>query len=187
VVAPTPELPSFTLETPVAAAELKTSQLVWGRWAEGKGDLERITLVRAVAGEGKKQTIGNGNYTLFRDEDYAVRVDRGLGVVNFALSSAQAFYNSSTGVVAMQVLDGSLGIDFQQNSFATELNLNHELTGQIDFIAAGGVFDGGFFYSRNGIQGIAGSVSFDGTEAGYLFERQLEAGYIDGLTLWNSQ
>jgi len=186
-VAPTPELPSFTLETPVAAAELKTSQLVWGRWAEGKGDLERITLVRAVAGEGKKQTIGNGNYTLFRDEDYAVRVDRGLGVVNFALSSAQAFYNSSTGVVAMQVLDGSLGIDFQQNSFATELNLNHELTGQIDFIAAGGVFDGGFFYSRNGIQGIAGSVSFDGTEAGYLFERQLEAGYIDGLTLWNSQ
>jgi hypothetical protein len=186
-VAPTPELPSFTLETPAAAAELKSSQLVWGRWAEGKGDLERITIVRAVAGEGKKQTVGDVNYTLFRDEGYAVRVDRGLGVVNFALSSAQAFYNSSTGVVAMQVLDGSLGIDFQQNSFATELNLNHELTGPVDFIAAGGVFDGGFFHSRNGIQRIAGSVSFDGTEAGYLFERQLEAGFIDGLTLWNSQ
>ena len=186
-VVPTPELPSFTLETPVAAAELKTSQLVWGRWAEGKGDLERITLGRAVAAEGKKQTIGDFNYILFRDEGDAVRVDRGLGVVNFALSSAQAFYNSSTGVVAMQVLDGSLGIDFQQNSFATELNLNHELTGQVDFIAAGGFFDGGFFHSRNDAQRIAGAVSFDGTEAGYLFERQLEAGSIDGLTLWNSQ
>ena len=186
-IVPEPGLPIFTLETPAAAAELKRSQLVWGRWAQGKGDLERITLARAEAADGRRQTVGDFNYTLFRDEGDATRVDRGLSVVNFALSSAQAFYNSSTGVVAMQVLDGSLGIDFQQNSFATELNLNHELTGQVDFVASGGLFDGGFFHSRNDTQRIAGSVSFDGTEAGYLFERQLEAGSIDGLTLWNSQ
>jgi hypothetical protein len=186
-IVPEPELPIFTLETPAAAAELTRSQLVWGRFAAGKGDLERITLTRLEAAEDRAITVGDFDYVLYRDEGDATRVDRGLSVVNFALSSAQAFYNSSTGVVAMQVLDGSLGIDFQQNSFATELNLNHELTGQVDFVASGGLFDGGFFHSRNDTQRIAGSVSFDGTEAGYLFERQLEAGSIDGLTLWNSQ
>jgi hypothetical protein len=186
-IVPEPELPIFTLETPAAAAELTRSQLVWGRFAAGKGDLERITLTRLEAAEDRAITVGDFDYVLYRDEGDATRVDRGLSVVNFALSSAQAFYNSSTGVVAMQVLDGSLGIDFQQNSFATELNLNHELTGQVDFVASGGLFDGGFFHSRNDTQRIAGAVSFDGTEAGYLFERQLEAGSIDGLTLWNSQ
>lgn len=179
--------PRFTLQTAAAASELTRSQLVWGRFAEGKGDLERITLTRLEAAEGRAITVGDFDYILYRDEGDATRVDRGLSVVNFALSSAQAFYNSSTGVVAMQVLDGSLGIDFQQNSFATELNLNHGLTGQVDFIASGRLFDGGFFHSRNDTQRIAGAVSFDGTEAGYLFERQLEGGFIDGLTLWNSQ
>ncbi|MFT4888921.1 MAG: hypothetical protein ACI8V0_003161 [Pseudohongiellaceae bacterium] len=187
-VIPEPEIPDFTPEIPVTALALAKNQLVWGRFSQGKGDLERITLSAAQATLGREATILGGDYILYRDDADANRgVDRNLSVVNFALDSAQAFYNSSTGVVAMQVVDGSLGIDFQQNSFATQLNLNHDLTGQVDFIAAGNLFDGGFFRSSNDTQRISGSVSFDGTEAGYFFERQLEGGFIDGLTLWNSQ
>jgi hypothetical protein len=186
---PDPVIPDFTPEMPVTALALTENQLVWGRFSQGKGDLERITLSTAQATIDREATIGGGtDYILYRDEaDVNRGVDRNLSVVNFALNTAQAFYNSSTGVVAMQVVDGSLGIDFQQNSFATELNLNHDLTGQVDFVAAGSLFDGGFFRSSDETQRISGSVSFDGTEAGYFFERQLEGGSIDGLTLWNSQ
>jgi hypothetical protein len=186
---PDPVIPDFTPEMPVTALALTKNQLVWGRFSQGKGDLERITLSTIQATIDREATIGGGtDYILYRDEaDVNKGVDRNLSVVNFALNTAQAFYNSSTGVVAMQVVDGSLGIDFQQNSFATELNLNHDLTGQVDFVAAGSLFDGGFFRSSDETQRISGSVSFDGTEAGYFFERQLEGGSIDGLTLWNSQ
>lgn len=187
-VIPEPEIPNFNPEIPVAAAALTQNQLVWGRFSQGKGDLERITISTAQATIGREPAIQGGEYILYRDEtDINRGVDRNLSVVNFALDSAQAFYNSSTGVVAMQVVDGSLGIDFQQNSFATQLNLNHDLTGQVDFVAAGRLFDGGFFRSSDETQRVSGSVSFDGTEAGYFFERQLEGGSIDGLTLWNSQ
>jgi len=186
---PVPEIPDFTPEVPATAVVITQNQLVWGRFSQGKGDLERITLSTIQATIDREATIGGGtDYILYRDEaDVNKGVDRNLSVVNFALNTAQAFYNSSTGVVAMQVVDGSLGIDFQQNSFATELNLNHDLTGQVDFVAAGSLFDGGFFRSSDETQRISGSVSFDGTEAGYFFERQLEGGSIDGLTLWNSQ
>lgn len=186
-VIPEPEIPNFNPEIAVTAAALTQNQLIWGRFSQGKGDLERITLSAAQASIGRGVTIAISDYILYRDESDGTRVDRNLSVVNFALDSAQAFYNSSTGVVALQVVDGSLGIDFQQNTFATQLNLNHDLTGQVDFVATGRLFDGGFFRSSDETQRISGSVSYDGTEAGYFFEQQLEGGSIDGLTLWNSQ
>lgn len=183
---PEPTPPDFTPAIAATEIVLKENQLVWGHFAEGLGDLERISLPRADAAVGREITVGNFDYILYRDEGDRVRVDRTLGTVNFALDSAQAFYNSSTGVVAMRVVDGSLGIDFQENSFATELNLDHASTGPIDFTAAGSVFDGGFFRSNNDSQRIAGAVSFDGQEAGYFFEQQLEGASIEGLTLWNA-
>ncbi|MCH8134997.1 MAG: hypothetical protein IIB77_03345, partial [Proteobacteria bacterium] len=55
-----------------------------------------------------------------------------------------------------------------------------------DFLASGSLFDGGFFHSRSDTQNIAGAVSIDGTEAGYFFNKQLDNGSIQGLTLWGS-
>lgn len=181
-------IPDVTPAAALAINEADDSQLIWGRFSAGLGDLERITLSFAEAATaGRESTVGNSTYTLFRPENGSKRVDKGLGVVSFSLNSAQAFYNSESGVVAMQVTGGNLGIDFQENNFATELNLNHDATGAIDFVASGKLFDGGYFHSRDDLQRIAGSVSIDGSEAGYLFERQLEEGGIQGLTLWNSQ
>jgi hypothetical protein len=34
---------------------------------------------------------------------------------------------------------------------------------------------------------MAGAVSLNGAEAGYYFEKQLEAGGIQGLTLWDKR
>lgn len=179
--------PNFTPESPVAATSLKQRQLVWGRWADDQLNLERITLAYADAKAGREVTVGNDDYILFRNEENGTRVDRGLGVVSFELNSAQAFYSSDSGVVAMQVGGGSLDIDFDRREFATALELSHSLTGDIGFAANGSISDGGYFNSRDASQHIAGAVSTDGQEAGYFFERQLLDGGIQGLTLWDAQ
>lgn len=180
--------PDFTPVEPVAAVVLDERQLMWGRWSlgGGMGDLERITVPADVAGESRNITIADLNYGLFRSEPPGrQRVDDGLGVVGFALSSAQAYYHSDSGVAAMQVNNGSLAIDFDVNQFATELNLDHTLTGPIDFFAAGRIYSGGYFYQHTDTQSLSGAVSLDGTEAGYSFDQQLGTGSIQGLTLWD--
>ncbi len=167
--------------------ELTDRQLVWGRWADGAGALERITLPVASIREGRQIGVGNSQYVLLRPDLPDRPVDAGLGVVGFNLNSAQAFYQSESGIVAMQVGNGSLNIDFDQNQFATSLDLQHSLTGLVNFQAQGSVFDGGFFNVRDESQRVAGTVSLDGQEAGYFFEKQLEEGGISGLTLWSAQ
>lgn len=179
--------PDFTPGAQAEFSALSSKQLVWGRWADGEGDLERITTSFEQASIDRKVTVGNDDYILFRSENDGTRVERGLGFVSFALDSAQAFYSSDSGVVAMQVKGGSLGIDFEQSRFSTELNLFHGLTGSVNFAADGRISDGGYFNSRSDTQRIAGSVTTDGNEAGYFFERQLQGGGIQGLTLWDRQ
>ena len=182
-----PIITDLTPDTALTVNDLDARQLVWGRYADDPAIDDRIALSFAEASSGRQVTVGNLDYGLFREEEDTKRVNAGLTVVGFELSSAQAFYNSDTGIVAMEVNGGSLNIDFIDNQFATELNLNHDLTGSIDFIASGRLFDGGYFHARDDSQRIAGAVSLDGLEAGYFFERQLEVGNISGLTLWDSQ
>ena len=179
--------PDFTPVAPVPVPVLTDRNLVWGRWGAGQGELEKLTMAYADVRVGRDVTVGNDSYVLFRDGDGKTRVQAGLGPVSFALHSAQAFYHSDTGVVAMTVLGGSLDINFNNNQFATELNMNHSLTGNVDFIAKGFIYDGGYFYTRSATERMAGAVSLDGTEAGYFFEKQLATGGIQGLTLWDKR
>jgi len=177
----------FTPVVPVPVPALTDRNLVWGRWGAGQGDQEKLTMAYVEVREGRDVTVGNKDYVLFRDGDGKTRVQAGLGPVSFALHSAQAFYHSGTGVVAMTVKGGSLDINFNTNRFATELNMNHSLTGDVSFIANGFIYDGGYFYTRSETERMAGAVSLDGAEAGYYFEKQLEAGGIQGLTLWDKR
>ncbi len=178
--------PDFTPSSILTVAEVSERQLVWGRYAEVGLESEPLALAFSEASVGREITVGNLQYGLFRTEDGPKRVADNLGLVGFQLNSAQAVYNSSTGVVAMQVNGGSLNIDFQRNAFNTALELSHDLTGQIDFSATGTVLDGGFLRAIEETQRVAGAVSLDGAEAGYLFERSLSNGSVSGLTLWDA-
>lgn len=178
----------FTPATPLTPADVASRQLVWGRYSFADSvATDRIALSFDEASAGRNQTVGNLQYGLYRTENGPKRVESGLGLVGFQLDSAQAVYNSDTGVVAMEVSGGTLNIDFQNNAFGTELNLNHDITGPVDIIANGRIVDGGYLRAIEATQRVTGAVSLDGTEAGYLFERQLDNGEVSGLTLWNSQ
>ena len=167
--------------------EAKQRQLVWGRYGDGKGDLERITLPHDVAGQGREITVGsNFEYYLFRPEPGEKQVARGLDTIGFTLNSAQAFYSNETDIFAVAVSGGGLTIGFQEGQFSTYLNLNHSSFGDLIFKASGRLHDGGYFHSSNDSQRIAGAVSLDGQEAGYFFNLLQSQGTINGLTLWNN-
>lgn len=188
-----PAIPDFTPENAVTSGVVADDQLVWGRWGggAGQGELERITLAYAdVSGSGREVTVGKGQlggdgYSLYRADNGSDRIKlQNLGVVSFNLDSAQAFYHSDTGVVAMQVNSGALSVDFGRNSFNTQLGMAHEVTGKVNFSAAGSLSEEGFFRTGNGQ--LTGAVSMDGSEAGYLFVKDMDGGSIQGLTLWDT-
>ena len=177
----------FTPFAQIDINEAKQRQLVWGRYGDGKGALERITLPHDVAGQGREITVGsNFEYYLFRPEPGEKQVARGLGTIGFTLNSAQAFYSNETDIFAVAVSGGGLTIGFQEGQFSTYLNLNHSSFGDLIFQASGRLYDGGYFHSRNDSQRIAGAVSLDGQEAGYFFNLLQSQGTINGLTLWNA-
>ena len=182
-------MPDFTPSSALSANSLVANNLVWGRWNgnNGQGSQERISLAYSAASAGRDVTVGGGGYVLFRDSNGSTLVKPELTVVSFALSSAQAFYHSASGVMSMQVNSGSLSVDFNAKSFRTQLGLNSDASGRVDFSASGKYDDGGFFYNDTDMQSVKGAVSLDGKEAAYFFEKSLGEGKrVDGLTLWGA-
>jgi hypothetical protein len=167
-------------------ASLSDRQLVWGHYGDSLAS-DRLALSFSEASATRKISVGNLNYGLFREDANPRRVATGLGVVGFRLTSAQAAFNSDTGIAVVRVNGGDLGIDFQDRSFQTTLSLGHDSLGQIDFSAAGNLYDGGFFRAIEDTQRLAGAVSYDGAEAGYFFEKQVGDGLLSGLTLWDAK
>jgi hypothetical protein len=183
-------LPDFTPDVALTFTSVTRKNLVWGRWngINGMGDQERLSLAYAEVSKGRDITVGNTTYGLFRNGNGSAQIKPEKAVISFALDSAQAFYHSGSGVVAMQVNSGALNINFNERSFATQLGLSHVATGNINFTAAGRIFEDGYFHNNTDTQKMAGSVSINGNEAGYFFEKELGAGNsVQGLTLWDAQ
>ena len=179
----------FDLTPPslLKSSALRDRQLVWGRYADAPLDTDRLALPFEEANAFRRISVGSLDYGLFRAEVGHNRLASDLGVVGFQLTSAQAVFNSATGVAAMIVNGGNLDINFQDSTFSTALDLMSDPTGQVFFTASGKVADGGFLRAIEATQRVAGAVSFDGSEAGYLFEQLIEGGFISGLTLWDGQ
>jgi len=178
---------NYTPPELLSKEQLSERQLVWGRYFSEPLLLDRLTLTFEEASESRSPAIGTFEFGLFRSESNGRVVSTEAGLVGFRLTSAQAVYNSETGIVAMAVNGGSLDINFQDNSFFTALNLNSDPTGQVDFAVSGGLFDGGFLRALDATQNVRGAVSFDTSEAGYHFEKELPSGTVSGLTLWDSK
>jgi len=183
------QAPYSTGFTPIlqqTASQLRKRQLVWGRFASGKGHLERLTLPFSDAAQGRNISIGgNFEYFLFRPEAGEVQVQRGLGETGFSLSSAQAYFKKGGSVSPVAVTDGRLVVDFSGNSFETSLDLYHLQLGEAQFSAAGGLFSGGYFHARTNTSRVVGATTLDGKESGYFFDFLNWGGLVQGITLWD--
>jgi len=177
----------YTPEVKYSPARLRQRQLVWGRFSDGKGNLERLTLPLSEAAEGRNVSIGaNFEYFLFRPEQGEAEVKSGLGEIGFSLSSAQAYFKTGDQVSPVVVSKGDLTMDFGRNTFQTSLDLYHMQQGEARFSAIGKIYDGGYFHLRNDHSSIVGAVSLDGQESGYFFDFLNWEGLVQGITLWDA-
>ena len=78
----------------------------------------------------------------------------------------------------------TLSINFASRQFQTSLELNHATAGSHTLQAQGIVLPNGIFGSTSLGQKVVGAASFDGKSAGYMYEKAVESGTFNGITLW---
>lgn len=165
-----------------------SGQLVWGRWGVGPAGEDHIAIPGSLASLGRHYTgIGDSEMGLFRTNQTqpgGILSDSLSASVDFRLSRASASFERGSSVETASIDGGRLNIDFARRTFATGLLLSSPSGGNTDLRAAGDVRSNGTFAVRDSEQVVAGAVSVDGKEAGYLFERNAGGGVFKGRTLW---
>jgi hypothetical protein len=168
----------------------RVEQLAWGRWSWARpiaGDTLAQEIDTAFR-QGREGLVSNGAFSLFRTTS-ALPSDLPLrdGQASFRLAGGSAYVlrtGSFTEPASATVQSGSLAIDFDRGTFSTQLLVTGPTIGQVGLDATGSVLANGVFLSTAGNGTVAGGLSRDGREAGYLFERSLDAGQLRGITLW---
>lgn len=179
------ELPS----APVIAAQgrpaLPPLTLVWGHWSSPlPGDT--LSQPFAEASAGREVTVGNEVYGLFRPESPLAALVSNLGKVDFTLRDAQVHLVRGGSASLGSVSGAFLSVDFSARQFATGLTLSHPLAGTASLQAAGSVRNDGIFgVSTADGRVVAGALTLDGKEAGYLFQQPVTTGgSFQGTTRW---
>jgi hypothetical protein len=139
----------------------------------------------ADAKEGRHVTVGElGQYALWRSGATG-RLDPSLvGIAKFSLLGAQAVLEQSGGVSAALVDAAMLEVNFDRSTFVAGVDLQHQATGVQNLRVIGIVNNEGIFVGTNDTERVAGALSRDGSEAGYLFSKDTSAGRLRGITLW---
>ena len=164
------------------------AKLVWGRWSISPSANDKVSMPFSLASNGRHITVADEAAGLFRAND-AAHADRLLpddlnAKVDLRLSRASATFEMGERSEVASVDGGTLSLDFARRTFATALAMSSQTAGRAELRMAGDVRNDGTFAVRDADQRIAGAVSFDGNEAGYLFERGAAGGLFKGRTLW---
>jgi hypothetical protein len=163
------------------------SQLVWGRWdvASVSGDVLSKMLEEATQ-NGRLATVANETYGLFRPGSNTTPLQTTEASANFRLAGGAAQFVSTVGrpTEAATVEGGTLNVDFSRSTFATKLNVSNPTIGANTIQATGLVSPNGIMFGQTGNAYIAGAITLDAKEAGYLFGKAFSSGNLTGITLW---
>ena len=183
-------LASYT-ETKNPLNAVGANRLIWGRWARDPIANDSLTVPFLEAMRGNEVTVGDGYYFLFRQPSNVNLLPTLTTKADFGLKSSSAYYrNAANEMVPAAVQSGSLSIDFGAKTFATQLGLSSEGTGLQSYTQSGAINAGtGIFLGRSGPEAaptssLAGAISLDARQAGYLFKTQIGRGTFVGATLW---
>ena len=168
------------------------TNLIWGRWARDPIAGDNMTLPFLEALKGNEVTVGDGYYFLFREPSNVNLLPTLTTKVDFGLKSSSAYYrNAANEMMPAVVQSGSLGLDFGSKTFATSLNLSSQGVGIQTFTQSGtinpstGIFLSNSINSGNTASGsVAGAVTLDARQAGFVFKAPIGPGSFTGATLW---
>ena len=160
--------------------------LVWGHWVKptGSGDFSEPFRVAAL---GRDVTVGNNDYVLYRtpSDPGLTTIQPSLGTVGFQLQQAHALFRPWGGVNQEATAGtGTLSINFATRQFQTQLELNHAAAGAHTLTSQGVVLSDGMFGGATATQKVIGATTLDGKNAGYMFEKNVDSGVFNGITLW---
>ena len=168
-----------------------SNRLIWGRWARDPIANDSLTVPFLDAMRGNDVTVGDGYYFLFREQSNINVLPTLTTKTDFGLKSSSVYYRDATNeTLPATVNSGRLSIDFGAKTFATQLGLSAEGTGLQTYTQSGTINSiTGIFLGRSGpevapISSLAGAISLDARQAGYLFKSQLGRGIFIGATLW---
>ena len=166
------------------------NRLIWGRWARDPIANDNLTVPFLEAMRGNEVTVGDGYYFLFREPSNVNVLPTLTTKTDFGLKSSSAYFrNAANEVVPASVQAGTLGIDFGARTYATQLSMSADGTGLQTFSQTGtinpstGIFLGKSADPANA-SSLAGAISLDARQAGYLFKNQISRGSFVGATLW---
>ena len=194
VVRPPPPPPAV-VEPPAPILPPQVTQLAWARyaWAPKSSADDFSHSAGEALKAGLEKVATTVNYTLYRaPTDVASIAGAWAGqlaaepVVDFRLANAAASLTPGNykPVQNVNVLDGSLRVDFARSEFASRLNLENPSMGFQQISATGNVTSNGTFQATTSNATIAGGLSGHLQDAGYTFEKALPAGVLTGITLW---
>jgi hypothetical protein len=170
---------------------ISNNRLIWGRWARDPIANDNLTVPFLEAMRGNEVTVGDGYYFLFREPSNINVLPTLTTKADFGLKSASAYYrNAANEMLPANVSNGTLSIDFGAKTFATQLGLSAEGTGLQIFSQTGLInSNSGIFLGRSGPElapssSLAGAISLDARQAGYLFKTTVGRGSFGGATLW---
>ncbi len=163
------------------------SSLTWGRWPTNALPGDNLTVPFVTAMQGNQVTVGDGYYFLFRNEGVPNLLGSMTGEATFALHGGVANYRSSNNVYSPATIQGGLlGLDFTHDTFATNLTISSPATGVQTVNATGSLNPvNGIFLGNTSDTHVAGAVSLNTLQAGYLFNKSFVNGSaLTGATLW---
>ena len=169
-----------------------SNRLIWGRWARDPIANDSLTVPFLEAMRGNEVTVGDGYYFLFREPSNINLLPSLTTKVDFGLKSSSAYYrNAANEMQPATVQSGTLGFDFANKTFNTNLNLSAQGTGLQSFSQSGTLNAGtGIFLSNSTAVGnsnagsVAGAMTLDARQAGFLFRAPIGPGTFSGATLW---
>lgn len=183
--------PGVGSDNPFVDGEKLPSKLVWGRSLNDPQALPlALPLPYVNASLGRSATVGEPlAYTLWREGASGVAMNTGLvGVANFALAAGEGHYTSSSGSMQpVTMSDARLQVNFDRSQFNTGMTLNSAGLPSQQLQVSGTINTDGIFLGKTPNQRVAGALSLDGTEAGYLFQLDASGGAYKGITLWNKK
>ena len=138
---------------------------------------------------GLRPVVGNFFISLYRDETLLkLYQPNATNQVSFSLKSVSAVYEPgvATGrpTEIARISDATFNVDFARSTYSTHLDVSSPYAGDTVINMVGRIDGTGRFVDNNVNTSVAGALSQNGKEAGYMFNQAIGLGNLSGLTLW---
>ena len=188
VLVPPVVVPPVAVPPVVTLTPDNTRQLIWGKFSYAEQLPLQLLAPYATAADGRSVTVGEiSQHALWRTLGGPTTSPALKGEVQFDLRSGEAYLEQGTQRLPATITKPTLAINFDQATFTSSLTLTQAQTGSVPLQVAGKLNDEGIFVGTAPGQRVAGAISYDGKEAGFLFNRDNALGVFKGITLWNTR